>query len=312
MALKTLSSRSIIGYMLNQLDGPSDDWVSKITNFLNTDQESETYADIGSAPLMREWIGGRQPKQLREMGFTIKGKLYEATLEVQTEDIRRDKTGKIDMKIRQLAERAKSHDAKLLTTLLAAGASTQCYDGQYFFDTDHEEGESGAQSNSLTLNVGTPATPTPAEAESAILQATEAFYGFKDDQGEPTNDSARSFMIMIPTNHLRGFAAALGTTVILDGGQSRNNLLPSMGVIGGMSYGLVVNPRLAATDAFYMFRADGVEKPLIRQMEFDTKVEAIAEGSEEEFKNRRHLYGISRLVGVGYGDWKGSIKTTLT
>lgn len=312
MALKTLSSRAIIGYLLNQLDTGSNTWVDQVTNFLTTDQESETYVDIGSSPLMREWVGGRQVKQLREMGFSIKGKKYEATLEVLLDDVRRDKTGKIEMKIRQLADRAKDHDAKLLTTLLAAGSSSLCYDGQYFFDTDHAEGDSGSQSNSISVDITTPAAPTPAEAETAILKATETILGLKDDQGEPTNASASQFLVMVPINHLRGFAGALGTTVILDGGQARNNLLPAVGSIAGLSYGLVVNPRLAATDAFYLFRADGVEKPLIRQMEVDTKVSAIAEGSEEEFKNQRHLYGVHRIVGVGYGDWKGSVKVTLT
>lgn len=311
MALKSLSSRAVIGYLLNQLDGPSNAWVDQISNLLPTDQESETYADIGSAPQMREWVGGRQIKQLREMGFTIRGKKYEATLEVLVDDIRRDKTGKIEMKIRQLAERAKDHDAKLLTTLLAAGGSTICYDGQYFFDTDHAEGDSGAQSNSLTYNVNTPSAPTAVEAEQAILQATEQIISFKDNAGEPTNASARSFLLMAPINMLRGFAGALNTSVILDGGQSRNNLIPAVGAIGGFSYGLVLNPRLTANDAFYLFRADGVEKPLIRQPEVDTTVSAIAEGSEEEFKNQRHLYGIHRIIGVGFGDWKGSIKTTL-
>lgn len=311
MALKSLSSRAVIGYMLNQLDGPSNTWVDQISNLLPTDQESETYVDIGSAPLMREWVGGRQIKQLREMGFTIKGKKYEATLEVLVDDIRRDRTGKIEMKIRQLAERAKDHDAKLLTTLLAAGGSTVCYDGQYFFDTDHEEGESGAQSNSLTYNVTTPSAPTPSEVEAAILQATEQIISLKDDQGEPTNGSASSFLIMAPVNMLRGMSGALNATVVLDGGQARNNLIPAVGAVGGFSYGLVLNPRLAANDAFYMFRADGVEKPLIRQPEVNTQISALAEGSEEEFKNDRHLYGIKRITGVGFGDWKGSIKTTL-
>lgn len=312
MALKSLASRAVVGYLLNQLDSGSNTWVDQITNFLTTDQESETYVDIGSAPLMREWVGGRQVKQLREMGFTIRGKKYEATLEVLLDDVRRDKTGKIEMKIRQLAERAKDHDAKLLTTLLAAGSSSLCYDGQYFFDTDHQEGDSPTQSNSLSININSVDAPTAAEAESSILQATEALIGLKDDQGEPTNASASRFLVMVPINYLRGFAGALGTTVILEGGQSRNNLLPAVGSIAGLSYGLVINPRLAATDAFYLFRADGVEKPLIRQLEVDTTVSAVAEGSEEEFKNERHLYGIKRIVGVGYGDWKGSVKITHT
>jgi phage major head subunit gpT-like protein len=33
-------------------------------------------------------------------------------------------------------------------------------------------------------------------------------------------------------------------------------------------------------------------------------VDALAEGSEEEFKNRRHLYGVTAIRNVGYGYWQ--------
>ena len=33
----------------------------------------------------------------------------------------------------------------------------------------------------------------------------------------------------------------------------------------------------------------------------------IAEGSEEEFKNDRHLYGIKAIRNVGYGYWQKSL-----
>lgn len=312
MNLPSLSSRAVIGFILNQLEAAQDTWVDQISNFFTSDQASETYVDVGTAPTMREWIGGREPKKLNELKFTIANKKYEATLEILMDDIRRDKTGKVAMRIQQMAQRARAHDAKLLTALIAAGSSSACYDGQYFFDTDHLDGDSGTQSNSLSLNITTVASPTPAEAEASILRATEALIGLKDDQGEPINEGATRFLAMVPVNYLSAFAGALGTTVILDGGVARNNLIPAMGSISGLAYGMVVNPRLSATDAFYLFRADGIEKPLIRQEEVALQVSAIAEGSEEEFKNDRHLYGIKRIVGAGFGDWKGSVKITHT
>ena len=33
------------------------------------------------------------------------------------------------------------------------GEATVCYDGQYFFDTDHVEGDSGTQSNDLSVDI---------------------------------------------------------------------------------------------------------------------------------------------------------------
>jgi len=36
----------------------------------------------------------------------------------------------------------------------------------------------------------------------------------------------------------------------------------------------------------------------------------IAEGSEEEFRNNRHLYGLKKIGNVGYGLWSGAVLTT--
>lgn len=312
MSAKGLSSRAIVGYIMDALDQPQNTWVDAVSNLFTSDQESETYKWLGTSPIMREWIGGRQAKGFRENGFTIKNKTFEATLEVMLDEIRRDKTGQVMARIRQMAERAQDHDAKLLSALIVAGESSLCYDGQYFFDTDHSEGDSGSQSNDRTLDITTPSAPTPAEMETAILKATEAMFGFKDDQGEPINGSAREFLVMAPVNHLRAVAGALGTSVVLEGGESRNNLIMAVGSLGGFVYRMAINPRLTNNDRFYLFRTDGATKPFIRQVEEDLTISALAEGSEEEFKNNRHLYGIKRIGNVGYGLWTGSVLTTLT
>jgi phage major head subunit gpT-like protein len=42
------------------------------------------------------------------------------------------------------------------------------------------------------------------------------------------------------------------------------------------------------------------------------QVSAIAEGSEEEFKHDRHLYGIKAIRNAGYGLWQHAIRATLS
>ena len=53
----------------------------------------------------------------------------------------------------ELAERGTTHFASLLSTLIVNGASTTCYDGQYFFDTDHLKAPA-ARSNKISVTVG--------------------------------------------------------------------------------------------------------------------------------------------------------------
>jgi hypothetical protein len=72
---------------------------------------------------------------------------------------------------------------------------------------------------------------------------------------------------------------------------------------------VILNPLLtSATDLIYMFRTDAKLKPFILQEEYGTKVSVVGAGSEEEFKNRRHLFGTERLGNAGYGLWQYALK----
>lgn len=308
MSAKGLSSRAIIGEFYARLEqNPGSAWIDPVSNLFTSDQESETYKWLGMSPNMREWIGGRHAKGFRENGITIANKRFEATLEVLVDEIRRDKTGQVMVRVREMADRANAHWAKLLTTLIEGGATGVCYDGQFFFDTDHSEGNSGTQSNSITYNAGTPTAPTASEFEAAILQGVTSIIGFKDDQGEPLNENASSFLVMVPTPFMAAAAAALKNPVIVDSNGARTNTITN---IGGFQFALAVNPRLTWTDKFAIFRTDTETRAFIRQSEEDVQVDAIAEGSELEFRERKHNYGITASRNVGYGYWQRALQTT--
>lgn len=310
MGAKGLSSRAIIGAFYERLQqNVGTAWVDALSMLFTSDQESETYKWLGMAPAMREWIGGRNAKGFRENGITIANKKFEATLEVLLDELRRDKTGQIMVRVNEMADRANAHWAKLLSALIVAGESAVCYDGQYFFDTDHAEGESGTQSNDITYNVANPTAPTAAEMEQIVLSAVSQILGFKDDQGEPMNEGATNFRVMVPVPFLGAAAAALKNPVIVDGAGSRTNTITN---IGGYNFALDVNGRLGWTDKLMVCRADGNAKPFIRQQEQDLQVSAIAEGSELEFREDKHHYGIKAIRNVGYGYWQHACLVTLT
>lgn len=310
MAATSLGSRAIIGRFYQALEQDAGvGWVDPISMLFQSDQASETYAWLGQSPAMREWIGGRNAKGFRENGITIANKKYEATLEIPLDWMRRDKTGQIQVRIDEMAQRANAHWAKLLTALIEAGESAACYDSQYFFDTDHSEGDSGSQSNDISVDITTTTAPTAAEMETAILTATQKIMSFKDDQGEPMNEAARKFVVMVPTPFMAASAAALNNPVITTGSTSFTNTLINL---GGFSYQLAINPRLSWTTKFALFRADGGASAIIRQEEEALQISALAEGSEEEFKHDRHLYGIKSMRNVGYGYWQKACLVTFT
>jgi phage major head subunit gpT-like protein len=313
MGAEALSSRAIIGeFYLRLAQNAGASWIPDISNLFQSDQDSETYKWLGMSPVMREWIGGRHAKGFRDNGLTIENKEFEATLEVLKKHMRRDKTGQIMVRIRELADRTNAHWAKLLSVLIDNGASQVCYDGQYFFDTDHAEGDSGTQSNAIDVDIsalpvnqhGSITAPSPEEMELAILQGVQTILGFVDDQGEPMNEGAQSFLVMVPVSFMRSALAAINNPVLTSG---KTNTITT----ADFSIRPVVNQRLTWTESFGVFRTDGNVKPLIRQEEEPVSLQAIAEGSELEFNTGKHRYGVYASRNVGYGYWQQACKVTL-
>ena len=309
-----LSSRAVIGMFYDRLANASGmGWIDATSMLFQSDQESEHYAWLGMAPQMREWIGGRQAKGFRENGIDVKNVEYEATVDIPTRWLRRDKTGQIQVRINDLADRTNSHWASLLSTLIINGEATAAYDGQFFFDTDHVEGDSGSQSNDLSIDIsalpaelhGTTTVPSSEELQQVVAQSIQAMLGFKDDQGEPINEGASSFMVMVPVPLWLPASTALMAPVLAHG---QTNILQSM---SGISLSLAANPRLTWTDKIAVFRTDGAVKPFIRQEEVPVEVGAKAEGSEYEFDNKAHQYGVFASRNVAYGYWQHAVLATM-
>jgi phage major head subunit gpT-like protein len=303
-ANKGLSSRAIIGSFYHALSQDAGaGWIGDTSMLFNSNQESETYKWLGQSPAMREWVGGRNAKGFTENGLTIVNKKYEGTLEVPVDWLRRDKTGQLNLRINELARRTNAHWASLLTTLILAGESTVCYDGQYFFDTDHAD---ASQDNDLTHAAATSTVPTTTEFVDSLLEAISAIVGFTDDQGEPMNEDASQFIVMAPIAMLATARAAVGSAFLANG--VSNDMMAQ----GDWNVRAVGNARLTNADRYYVFRTDGDVAAFIRQEEEGVTMSAIAEGSELEFNDDVHHYGVKAIRNVGYGYWQKACLMTFT
>lgn len=303
-----LSSRAIMGMYFARLEqDPGMAWIDDVANMFASDMASETYNFLGQSPAMRRWIGGRQAKGFSGQGITIVNDHYEATIEVQKKDVRRDKTPQIRARIDEFATRAQTHWASLLSTLLTDAESTVCYDGQYFFDTDHSEGDSGTQDNDITVDIsalpasvhGTTTAPSNEEMQQSIVKGIAQILSFKDDRAEPMNENARAFRVIVPTSLWVPASAAVRavtTSALLQ------NVNPNL--VNDLAVAVSMNPRLTWTDKFAVFRTDSPIKAFIRQTEQEVEIKAKAEGSEYEFDNDAWQFGIDAWRGVGYGYWQ--------
>ena len=304
-----ITSRLIKGLFFEAIDS-TPSWANLISAEFSSDQSVETYAGLTNAPMLREWIGGRQKKQVSERTLQITNKDWESTLEISTKDLRRDKTDQIRSRIAQLAQRAVQHKEKLLSLLIAAGdAATYgyAYTGATttFFSSTHSYG-SNTNDNTIDVDIsalpvgdttgahGSTTAPSVGEMALAIQQGVQQLFGFVDSEGEPINQNLNSFVIMVPTTLWAVAQSAVASALMAQG---MTNPLPN----SGMSYTVVPNARInALTTKFVVFANGGMIRPFITQTEVAPSISALAEGSDYEFQNKAHLYAVDWSGNVGY------------
>lgn len=104
----------------------------------------EKYGWLGATTRFREWLGERVYQNLKVHDYAIKNKTFENTVGVPREAIEDDQFGIYTPLMTQLGQDAALHPDELVFALVASGFTNLCYDGQYFFDTDHPVGPSEA------------------------------------------------------------------------------------------------------------------------------------------------------------------------
>lgn len=119
---------------------------------------SNTYAWLGQFPKLRKWVGDRVIKNLAAHGYVIENDLFESTVKIKRTDIEDDQFGVYSPIMEEMGRASGDHPDELIFGLLAAGFATECYDGQFFFDTDHPvgDGENVTSVSNMQAGAGTP------------------------------------------------------------------------------------------------------------------------------------------------------------
>lgn len=109
----------------------------RIATTVPSSTRSQEYGWLGKFPGFREWVGDRVVNGLAKHGYTLTNKSYENTIGVDRDDIEDDNLGIYTPMFRDFGQTAVTFPDTLVWSLLKNGFSETCYDGQYFFDTDH-------------------------------------------------------------------------------------------------------------------------------------------------------------------------------
>lgn len=117
--------------------GQASSMYGSVATVVPSSVREEKYGWLGKLPRVREWIGDRVVQNLQQHDYAIKNKPWELTLGVDRDDIEDDNLGIYATLFTAMGMETGSHIDSLVFDLLKNGFSTNCYDGQYFFDTDH-------------------------------------------------------------------------------------------------------------------------------------------------------------------------------
>jgi phage major head subunit gpT-like protein len=124
----------------------TETFYGRIAMTVNSNTKEMDFAWLGSIPRMREWLGDKIINGLSQHGYSIVNREFETTIGIKRTDIEDDRYGVYAPVMEEIGRQAKLWTDELIFDLIKKGFATQCYDKQYFFDTDHPVGN-GTVSN---------------------------------------------------------------------------------------------------------------------------------------------------------------------
>lgn len=292
-------------------------WIRSIAWETDSDSGEETYASLGSAPRMTQWDDGpRAVEGTNEQTFKVPNIDWANAVKITAPDFRRQKFGEFDRLVSELAVAGRTHPNELmLTNLQLFETSITAYDGQLFFDTDHETGDSGVQSNDLTPGAVAAGNPTIAEIRDAISAAMTAQRGFLNDKGRPyMQGSGGQYLVVCPTNQLAKFSTAIFSDTLQGTGGAIDNTLK---LIRNATFTLEDDATLDATWGttaikFALFRVDGPGNAIIIQEEVPLTPDDGGINAYELFTNKRLLFGAQRSYNLLGLHWHKAVLSVFT
>jgi len=251
---------------------------------------------------------------------------FKAGVEVPLEDMRRDLTGSLSREILlgELADRDMEHPEFLFLDALIAGATSESYDGQTFFDTDHVDvggSYTTSQSNAIdsdisdipVLNHNTTTNPSIQEFMWSVMAGIEQLQGFRDSMGNLVNRRVKSVAVFCSSS-MYTQAMAISKENEESGG---SNTLREIEKKTGLSIEIISDSYLSAwTEKIVVVRTD-VRRTLALGIEEELEGEtalSVKSPANSDYCDDHECFTVKRRANrkVKLGDWRYAVQVTLT
>jgi len=253
------------------------------------------YAWLENFPKMRRWVGDKVMKNLKAGKYVLKNEDFEVTVSVKRNDIEDDNLGIVGPQAQAAGFAAKQWPDELVMEVVNGAFATECFDGQYFCDTDHPVIDPTTGDPASVSNKGTVALScaTQAAAIASYGAARTAMRKFKDDEGRPLNITPNVLLVPPALEHI---ALALINNDRLDDGKAN----PYKGTAE-----VVVDARLTSDTAWFLLDTTKPIKPFIfQQRKAPVFVSQTDMASDDVFKRAEFNFGCESRGAAGYGFWQ--------
>ncbi len=275
---------------------------------------SEVYDFIGATPALTKWIGARKPGVPIEYNYAVPNAKYEASAAFPLDWVNNDKTALVERRISAFPMRMDQWKEGLVADLINIADSTVCFDGQYFFDTDHTYGKTGTFSNDITATVVSTSAVTALEMANAIMKGYAKMLTFKDDAGEPCKEAISSIAVTVPASLAAVAMQAISAEQLSDGSGPVDNPVLSLKALG-IEVTLMASPRITVSSSLGVVVTDtspGSAAFVLQINADEAKITSKAEGSDYEHDHDAWEFGLKAVGAAGFGLPTDSVLVTLT
>lgn len=281
--------------------GATPVFADRVSTEVPTMGSSETHAFLASVPRMREWLGDKVVQNLGAYGFNVVNKDFELTLEVDRNKIMDDSLGVFNPMVDQMGVSSRKMYDDLLITALTNGNTTLCYDGQYFFDTDHpisklDPAISGTQVN--YAGSGVALTYDNYVAKRAAMMA------YKGDNNKEIGVMPN--LLVVPPQLEATARLIVQADFVLNttGASPGAGTAAQTNVMKGTADVLVLPELASAATTWYLMDTTKPMKPFVRQVRMPAKFVALDDPRGENlFWRKQYTYGVEARGNIGYALW---------
>jgi len=278
----------------NAFDAAPSQW--QLTAMLVPSGSSQNdYTWLSLFPKMRKWIGDKVVKALEAFKYTVVNDDWEATVEVDRNDIEDDNLGIYAPQAQMAGYSAKQLPDEIVADLKNNAFANTCYDGQYFYDTDHSVAGASVSNKGVAVLSGA----TQAAAAASYGAARTAIMSFRDDEGRPLG--------LIPdTLEVPPALETEGKRIVEMDKLADDTPNPYKGTAK-----LVVNPRLTSTTAWFLHVTSMPVKPFVYQeRKAPNFVEQTDPQNDNVFMRKKFRFGAEARAAGGYAFWQMSYGST--